>query len=139
MPYLEAMGKDIFKIGALGSGLAIKLVNNIVALNNAYVFTEALAIGVQGELDVEQVVQVMSASSGKNWCTDNWEIFKQFMSLVLGEPSFHLTAEKDIETAIEWAREMGIETPALPHVLSIVKSSQGVSETLQQKLLAAKE
>lgn len=134
-PFLEIMGKDIFKIGALGSGLAVKLVNNIVALNNAYVFTEALSIGVEGGLDVEKIVEVMGASSGRNWCTDNWDMFKQFMSMVLSEPSFHLTAEKDIETAIEWAREMKIDTPTLPQVLSIVKSSQGVSEKLQKKLV----
>jgi 3-hydroxyisobutyrate dehydrogenase len=135
-PFLEIMGKDIFKIGALGTGLAVKLINNIVALNNAYVFTEALSIGVESGLDVEKIVEVMGASSGKNWCTDNWDMFKQFMSMVLSEPSFHLTAEKDIETAIEWAREMKIDTPALPQVLSIVKSSQGVSETLRQELAA---
>ena len=46
-------------------------INNIVALGNAYVFTEALTIGVEADIDIDRIVEVMSASSGKNWCTDN--------------------------------------------------------------------
>ncbi len=133
-PYFEAMGKDIFTIGELGTGLAIKLINNIVALNTAYVFTEALAIGVEADLDVDKIVEVMSASSGKNWCTDNWDIYKMFMSLVLNEPSFQMTAEKDIETAIEWSKELNLNIPALDHVQSIIKASDGISEKLKEKI-----
>lgn len=133
-PYFEVMGKDIFLIGSLGSGLAIKLINNIVALNNAYVFTEALSIGVEANLDINKIIEVMSASSGKNWCTDNWDIYKMFTTVVLNDPSFHQTAEKDIETAIEWSKEMKFEIPALPNVLSIIKSFPGVSEKLVDKL-----
>ncbi len=133
-PYLEVMGKEVFTIGSLGSGLAIKLINNIVGLNNAYTFTAALAIGIEADLDVNKIVEVMSASSGKNWCTDNWEIYKMFMAVVLNEPSFHQIAEKDIETAIEWSKEMKLDIPALSHVLSIIKSSQGISEKLKEKL-----
>jgi len=131
-PYLEAMGKEIFALGTLGVGLAVKLINNIVALNNAYVFTEALAIGVEANLDPNLIVDVMSASSGKNWCTDNWDIYKAFMGVVLSEPSFQLTAEKDIETAIEWSKDLKLDIPALNHVLSIIKISKGIPDKLKE-------
>ncbi len=133
-PYLEAMGKDIFTIGDLGSGLAVKLINNIVALGNAYVFTEALTIGVEADLDIDRIVEVMSASSGKNWCTDNWDMYKAFMSLILTEPSFQQTAEKDIDTAIEWSRDLGLDIPSLEHVRSIIQSSLGITDQLKEKL-----
>jgi 3-hydroxyisobutyrate dehydrogenase-like beta-hydroxyacid dehydrogenase len=133
-PYLEAMGKDIFTIGDLGSGLAVKLINNIVALGNAYVFTEALTIGVEADIDIERIVEVMSASSGKNWCTDNWDMYKAFMSLILTQPSFQQTAEKDIDTAIEWSKDLGLDIPSLEHVRSIIQSSLGISDQLKEKL-----
>ena len=134
-PYLEAMGKDIFTIGDLGSGLAVKLINNIVALGNAYVFTEALTIGVEADIDIDRIVDVMSASSGKNWCTDNWDMYKAFMSLILTQPSFQQTAEKDINTAIEWSRDLGLDIPSLEHVRSIIQSSLGISDQLKEKLI----
>jgi len=137
-PCLEAMGKDIFTIGELGSGLAVKLINNIVALGNAYVFTEALAIGAEADLDIERVVEVMSASSGKNWCTDNWDMYKAFIGLILAEPSFQQTAEKDIDTAIEWSKDLGLDIPALQHVRSIVNASAGISDLLKAKLFSTK-
>lgn len=133
-PYLEAMGKDIFTIGELGSGLAVKLINNIVALGNAYVFTEALAIGVEADIDIDRIVEVMSASSGKNWCTDNWDMYKAFMSLILTQPSFQQTAEKDIDTAIEWSKDLGLDIPSLEHVRSIIQSSLGITDQLKEKL-----
>ena len=133
-PYLEAMGKDIFTIGDLGSGLAVKLINNIVALGNAYVFTEALTIGVEADIDIDRIVEVMSASSGKNWCTDNWDMYKAFMSLILTQPSFQQTAEKDINTAIEWSRDLGLDIPSLEHVRSIIQSSSGITDQLKEKL-----
>jgi 3-hydroxyisobutyrate dehydrogenase-like beta-hydroxyacid dehydrogenase len=138
-PYLEAMGKDIFTVGGLGSGLAVKLINNIVALGNAYVFTEALAIGAEANLDIERVVEVMSASSGKNWCTDNWEMYKAFLALILAEPSFQQTAEKDIDTAIEWSADLGLDIPTLQHVRAIVKLSAGIPDQLKARLLSTND
>lgn len=138
-PYLEAMGKDIFTVGGLGSGLAVKLINNIVALGNAYVFTEALAIGAEANLDIERVVEVMSASSGKNWCTDNWEMYKAFLGLILAEPSFQQTAEKDIDTAIEWSADMGLDIPTLQHVRAIVKLSAGIPDQLKARLFSTND
>ena len=136
-PCLEAMGKDIFTIGGLGTGLAVKLVNNIVAIGNAYVFTQALGIGAEAGLDLERVVEVMSASSGKNWCTDNWEMYKSFMGLILAEPSFQGTAEKDIDTAIDWSTELGLDIPALQHVRAIVKSSSAIPDQLKATLFSS--
>ncbi len=135
-PYLEAMGKDIFTVDGLGSGLAVKLINNIVALGNAYVFTEALAIGAEANLDIERVVEIMSASSGKNWCTDNWEMYKAFLGLILAEPSFQQTAEKDIDTAIEWSADLGLDIPTLQHVRAIVKLSAGIPDQLKATLFS---
>ncbi len=136
-PYLDAMGKEHFYLGELGSGLAFKLINNVVALSNAYVFTEALSIGLEAGLDIDRIAEVMSASSGKNWCTDNWEVYKQFLSLILTEPAFQRTAEKDIETAIEWTRDLKLDIPSLEHVYAIVSSSLGVTDKLKARLDAA--
>ena len=75
MPYFKAMGQSIEHMGPLGAGMSMKMVNNIIGLANAYILPEALKLGVQGGLDVAQMVQVMRASSGSNWLLENWGMY----------------------------------------------------------------
>jgi 3-hydroxyisobutyrate dehydrogenase-like beta-hydroxyacid dehydrogenase len=63
-PLLEAMGKLIVHAGPLGHGQMVKLINNSVAATNAAVVAEALLVGARAGLDLDALIQVMSAGSG---------------------------------------------------------------------------
>jgi 3-hydroxyisobutyrate dehydrogenase-like beta-hydroxyacid dehydrogenase len=63
-PLLEAMGSLIVYAGALGAGQAVKLINNSVAAANAGTVAQALLVGAAQGLDLDALVEVMSAGSG---------------------------------------------------------------------------
>ncbi len=137
-PYLGAMGNTIITVGPLGSGLMMKLVNNMVGITNAYVFTEAMRIAAAGGLDLAKTVEVINASSGRNWCSENWDMYVKFVGAVLKDDSFHATVVKDIETAIGWVEGLGLESPILGGALDITKSSLDLPEDTYRKMEAVK-
>jgi 3-hydroxyisobutyrate dehydrogenase-like beta-hydroxyacid dehydrogenase len=63
-PLFEAMGELILRVGALGSGQMVKLINNTVAATNAAVVAEALLLAKRTGVDLDKLVAVMKAGSG---------------------------------------------------------------------------
>ncbi len=63
-PLLEAMGALIVHAGPLGSGQAVKLINNAVAAANTATVAQALLVGAAQGLDLEALQTVMGAGSG---------------------------------------------------------------------------
>ncbi len=63
-PLLEAMGALVVAVGGLGHGEMVKLINNSTAAINASVVAQALIVGKATGVDLDALVQVMSAGSG---------------------------------------------------------------------------
>lgn len=60
----RAMGKNIFHVGGLGQGLAMKLVNNMLVQVNTVAIAEALVMGVKAGLDPRTIYEVIRVSTG---------------------------------------------------------------------------
>lgn len=60
----ELMGALVVHVGALGQGEMVKIINNAVAAANATTVAEALLVGQATGVDLDALVQVMSAGSG---------------------------------------------------------------------------
>jgi 3-hydroxyisobutyrate dehydrogenase len=60
----RAMGRNLFHVGGLGQGLAMKLVNNMLVQVNTVAVAEALVLGVKAGLDPQTIYDVVSASTG---------------------------------------------------------------------------
>jgi len=60
----RAMGKNIFHVGALGHGLAMKLVNNMLGQVATVAIAEALVFGVKAGLDPQKIYDVIRVSTG---------------------------------------------------------------------------
>jgi 3-hydroxyisobutyrate dehydrogenase-like beta-hydroxyacid dehydrogenase len=133
-PYLEAMGQSIVHMGPLGQGLAMKLVNNLLGLANAYILPEALKIGIESGLDTAAMVKVMRASSGSNWLLENWPMYIGLLNLVANDvplrDNFNLIAQKDIQAAVDWAGELGMDTTIVRAILTAVKAGDVVDADL---------
>lgn len=69
-PLLEAMGKNIFHVGASGAGQVAKLCNNMALGAIMAVTGEALALGVAHGLDPAVLSQMMAVSTGRSWATE---------------------------------------------------------------------
>lgn len=70
-PVLEAMGRTIFETGPLGSGHAMKALNNFVSAAGLTAACEALIVGKKFGLDPEQMVDILNVSTGRNNSTEN--------------------------------------------------------------------
>src|SRR5262249_11990459 len=63
----KAMGANLFHVGPLGSGLAMKLVNNMLIQVNRVAVAEALVLGVKAGLDPQKIYDVVRVSTGTSY------------------------------------------------------------------------
>jgi 3-hydroxyisobutyrate dehydrogenase len=60
----SVMGNRTFHVGPLGSGLAMKLVNNMLVQVNTVAVAEAMVLGVKAGLDPQMIYDVVRVSTG---------------------------------------------------------------------------
>jgi 3-hydroxyisobutyrate dehydrogenase len=110
LPVLNAMGAAIFRTGKLGSGHAMKALNNAVSAAGLVAAAEALLIGQRFGLDPAVMVDVLNASTGKNNSTENK--LKQHILSGSFASGFALgLMAKDLGTAAELARHLEVSAP----------------------------
>ena len=105
-PLFEKVGNQIFHAGPLGSGHAIKALNNYVSAAGLVAACEAVVAGKRFGLDPGVIVDILNASSGMNNTTKNK--FKQHMlSGTYGAGFFTGLMAKDVRTALEVVKTTG--------------------------------
>ena len=118
-PAFEAMGSAVRHVGPLGAGLTVKLVNNMIAISAAPLVLEALRIGLAQGMDLPTMVDVIKASSGNTWLTQEWDQAKMFLEFALRDPSqldgLVGTGLKDMELVASTCAAAGIDAPLLRH------------------------
>ena len=109
-PLLAAMGRDIFPTGPLGSGHAMKALNNYVSAAGLAAAAEAVLVGQRFGLDPTTMVDILNASTGRNNATENK--FKQFIVPKRYAAGFTMgLMAKDLRTALETAEATDTPTP----------------------------
>jgi 3-hydroxyisobutyrate dehydrogenase len=69
-PVLSAMGSQLFVLGGLGNGHAMKAINNIIAGAKMIAVAEGLALGESFGLNPATMVDVLNASTGRSFVTE---------------------------------------------------------------------
>jgi 3-hydroxyisobutyrate dehydrogenase len=69
-PLLMCMGKQLFETGSLGTGHAMKALNNYIAAAGYTAAVEALMIGERFGLNQETMVDILNVSTGRNFSTE---------------------------------------------------------------------
>ncbi|MGX7709135.1 NAD(P)-dependent oxidoreductase [Methylobacterium sp. Gmos1] len=109
-PLLEALGTSLFETGPVGSGHAMKALNNYVSAAGLVAACEALHIGASFGLDPALMTDILNVSTGRNNSTDvklkPYVIPKSYTSGF----SMALMA-KDLRTADDLARHEGVPAP----------------------------
>ncbi len=109
-PLFRALGERVFETGRLGSGHAMKAINNLVSGAGLVAAAEGLLIGARFGLDPGVMVDVMNASTARNNATENK--FRQFVLSRGFDAGFTLELMlKDIATAIQLAQATGTPAP----------------------------
>jgi len=108
-PLLLTMGKVIIETGVLGSGHAMKALNNYVSAAGLLAACEALKVGAEFGIAPDKIIAVLNASTGKNNSTENkmmqFVVSKEFNS------GFSLgLMRKDITIATDLSKRLGSKT-----------------------------
>lgn len=109
-PLLEAMGKSIFETGPIGSGHAMKALNNYVSAAGLLAACEALRVGAQFGLDPVLMTDILNASTGRNNSTE--VKLKPFVIPKNYASGFSIALmAKDLRTADDLARQLDVPAP----------------------------
>jgi 3-hydroxyisobutyrate dehydrogenase len=123
-PLLAAMGSSIYATGPLGSGHAMKALNNYVSAAGVVAVSEALLVGRRFGLDPALMVDVLNSSSGKNNTTELKA--KQFMLSGTFASGFSLPLmAKDLRTAAELAEHLGVPAPLSRTIAELWTDAEG--------------
>ena len=115
---LKAMG-TVHRTGPLGSGHAMKALNNYVSAAGLVATAEALVVGQRFGLDGHVMTKVLNASTGKNNTTENKA--ERYMLNQAFNSGFALALmDKDVGMASRLAKELGIEAAELSFVSQLL-------------------
>ena len=107
-PLLGLMGKNIFHVGAVGTGHAMKIVNNVHSASCLTATAEAIVVGMRAGIDPKRAVEIIAVSSGRSDAT-----LRKFPEFVLpgGFNSGFAMAlmDKDLRGFQKLAEEVGYE------------------------------
>lgn len=106
MPAFEAMGKAITHVGPLGAGQAVKLVNQILVVNNMLAVSEALLFAEASGVDLEKTLAAVTQGAAGSWMLSNRgpQVIKRDW-----RPGFTIDLQqKDLRLVLEAANEMGV-------------------------------
>lgn len=117
-PVLAAMGKSIFATGPVGSGHAMKALNNYVSAAGLIAACEALLVGGKFGLAPETIVDVLNASTGRNNSTE--VKMKPFVITEAFNSGFSLALmAKDLRIAADLADHLELPLPQIQTVATL--------------------
>ncbi len=117
-PVLKAMG-TVHRTGPLGSGHAMKALNNYVSAAGLVATSEALVIGQRFGLDGAVMTKVLNASTGKNNTTEN-KVERYMLNHAFNSGFALALMDKDVGMANRLASELGIDAAELAFVSKLL-------------------
>ena len=110
MPLLQVMGKQVFHLGPIGTGHAMKCINNLITSIALVATAEGLIIGKRFGLDPDTMIDVLNVSTGMSWISQTQ--FKQrIINRKFDDPFKLALMVKDIGIAMELASRNGVPAP----------------------------
>jgi 3-hydroxyisobutyrate dehydrogenase len=109
-PLLATMGDRLFDTGGLGTGHAMKALNNFVAAAGFAACAEALIAGERFGLDPGRMVDILNVSTGRNFHTD--VVLREHVIGGKYASGFALgLLAKDVKIAADLTRELKFDAP----------------------------
>ena len=111
-PVLGTMGDRLFDTGGLGTGHAMKALNNFVAAAGFAACAEALIAGERFGLDPGRMVEILNVSTGRNFHTDL--VLREHVIGGKYSTGFALgLLAKDVKIAADLTSELGLDSPVV--------------------------
>ncbi len=109
-PLLDIMGRASFHLGPLGSGHAMKCINNTITSMTFMATIEGLVMGTKLGLDPKVMNAVLNESTGMSWITQN-HIEQRITNRSFDDPFKLALMVKDIGIAMRLAHDMNLPMP----------------------------
>src|SRR5437016_13880562 len=123
-PVIEAFGKKIVHAGPVGSGDALKAVNNALLAVHILSTAEGLAILAKAGVDPKVALEVINASSGRSNSSEN--LIPQRVLTRAFPRTFRLALlEKDIAIAADLARQNRVPAPVTQLTADVFRIARG--------------
>lgn len=120
-PYLEQVGTSVIHCGSVGTGQAMKALNNIIYNVNIAALAEVLPLTVAVGLDPEQVAEIVMSGSSRSFAS---EYFVPRMLDGLFDTDFTLSAAyKDIVNVERMAADTGAALPVVDAMVGSYKAA----------------
>jgi 3-hydroxyisobutyrate dehydrogenase len=120
---LSTLGTTITRTGGIGSGQAMKALNNLTSATGLAKAVEVILIGQAWGLEPDLMVDVLNASTGMSNST--LKKVKQFVLSENFDSGFGLDlAVKDIKTALDIADAVGVHTVLAPVTGALFSDAQ---------------
>ena len=120
-PVLEAMG-TVFRTGPLGSGHAMKALNNYLSACGVVAASEAVIIGARFGLDPKKMTDILNASTGRSNATEN-KLTQHMLNGAFASGFALKLMDKDVAMARDLAASLGVPAPTLGHVSGILSQA----------------
>jgi 3-hydroxyisobutyrate dehydrogenase len=106
----EIIGRSCVRCGPVGSGHALKALNNLLSAGGLLLAVEALAVGKRFGLSPSVMLEVINQSSGANNSTQN-KLAQRVLSRSFDAGFTIGLMTKDLTTARDLARQVGVDVP----------------------------
>ena len=116
LPVLQKLGTEIFHVGPLGAGHAVKALNNYLGAAGTLAGFEALLIAQKFGLDPKPMLEAINASTGRNSTTAR-KIPQDVLTGAYASGFKLALMTKDVGIAAELARGLKLKTPFLKETL----------------------
>jgi 3-hydroxyisobutyrate dehydrogenase len=123
MPLLQKLGTEIFHVGPLGAGHAVKALNNYLGAAGTLAGFEALLIARAFGLDPKPMLEAINASTGRNSTTAR-KIPQDVLTGAFASGFKLALMTKDVGIAAELARGLKIKTPYLKETLKLWRAAK---------------
>jgi 3-hydroxyisobutyrate dehydrogenase len=121
-PILKCLGKQIFHVGPLGAGHAVKALNNYLGAAGTLAGFEALLVARAMGLAPRPMLDAINASTGRNYTTER-KIPRQVLSGAFASGFKLALMAKDVAIAERMARDLRVEVPYLRQTLKMWRSA----------------
>ena len=109
---LRSLGKAIFRTGPVGSGHAMKALNNVIAATAYAAVAEAIEVGRAYSLDPKTLIDVVNESTGRSFTSE--VVFGQHVITGTYATGFALgLLAKDAGIAADMASAVGVDAPVM--------------------------
>jgi 2-hydroxy-3-oxopropionate reductase len=106
----RTMGSDVLYCGDVGMGMVVKMVNNYITINTAFLLSEALVLGVKCGMKPETLIEMLAIGSGNSYQLQRFG--RKVLNGNFSPPSFRLElAFKDIGIGLATAKEFRVPVP----------------------------